>query len=65
MKDQAVIDKLLKHAVEGKPFQVTNSFFGGDPWRGTTKTFTAVYAVDGKGPFRSISQQEGQSVKFE
>ena len=31
----------------------------------TTKTFTAVYAFGGKGPFRYISQREGQVVKFE
>lgn len=65
INDQVVIDKLLSHAVEGKSFRITNEFFGGDPWKGPTKAFTAVYAVNGKGPFRSITQKEAESAKFE
>ncbi|MCJ1470734.1 hypothetical protein MMC07_009381 [Pseudocyphellaria aurata] len=70
IENKAVIDTLLKHAVHGTSFTISNDLLGGDPWaktdyKGKPKTFTAFYAVNDQGPFESISQLEGQPVKFE
>ena len=64
IKDLATIKKLLDFAVSGKEFTIINDLLGGDPWVGTKKTFTAVYSLDGKGPFRHWSCQEGQTARF-
>ncbi|KAL8747781.1 MAG: hypothetical protein Q9190_000387 [Brigantiaea leucoxantha] len=64
INDQKVINKLLDYAESNKEFTITNDLMGGDTWRGTTKSFTAVYAVGKKGPFKYISQQEYQKVRF-
>lgn len=65
IRNQEVIDRLLQLAADRKAFKVSNELLGGDTWVDVKKTFTAIYAVGGKGPFRSISQQENQVVKFE
>lgn len=66
VKDQDVIDKLLKNAVDRKSFTVTDKFFGANPRTINTKDiFTVVYAVKGKGPFKIISKKEGEPMKFE
>ena len=62
--DKTIINKLLDRAANGKEFTITNDFMGGDPWRGETKSFTAVYAVGGMGPFKYINQKENQKAKF-
>ena len=64
ISDKAVLSKLLDFAVKGEEFLISNTLMGGDPWHHNTKTFTAVYAIDGKGPFRYISQREHQKTKF-
>ena len=62
---QTVINKLLEHAVNGTNFKITNDLMGGDPWRRETKSFTAVYTVGGKGPFKYINCREHDEVRFQ
>ena len=65
IQNQAVLDELLKHAAKRTQFTITNQLMGGDTWPDVKKTFTAVYAIGKKGPFRYVSQMEGQKVRFE
>ena len=66
VEDQKVIDTLLSFAVSGKELKVDQGLMqGGDPLPGVTKTFTAVYAVGTKGPYKYINQKEGQYTRFE
>ncbi|MCJ1279852.1 hypothetical protein MMC21_007676 [Puttea exsequens] len=62
--DKAVLNALLEHAKNRTPFTVSNTFMGGDPWRHETKSFTAVYAVGGKGPFKYLNAKEHEETKF-
>ncbi|KAG8527189.1 uncharacterized protein KY384_008619 [Bacidia gigantensis] len=62
--DVKILAKILEHAQGGKEFTITNDFMGGDPWRHETKSFTAVYAVGGKGPFKYINVREHEKAKF-
>ncbi|KAL6717709.1 hypothetical protein ACLMJK_005624 [Lecanora helva] len=64
ISNQTVINRLLEHAANKTKFTVTNSLMGGDPWPGTQKTFTMVYSLDGKGPFKYFSCQEGKDAWF-
>ena len=60
-----IVRKVLDAAVSGKGFEVTNDFFGGDPWHGKTKTMTIAYTLDGKGPFKYIYVKEKKWAKFD
>lgn len=64
LKDQSVLKQLLEYAAENKEFKITNKLWGRDPWTGVEKSFSAVYAVGNKGPFKYINKREGEFAKF-
>lgn len=64
LDDPKVLTAIEAAAASGKPFKVTNTSCGGDPWPGTTKSFTAAYLVDGKGAMRYVCAREGNTVVF-
>ena len=58
-------EKVLDYASKGKEFTANHAFLDiHDPWHHNTKTFTAVYALDRKGPFKYIFVEENAKVKF-
>jgi hypothetical protein len=60
IRDQKVLDRLLDLAASRV---LQGHQRGHDPWSRTTKTFAAVYAFGGKGPFRYISEREGRAYR--
>jgi chromosome segregation ATPase len=64
LDDEKVLKEIQEAADCGKPFKPTNKSCGGDPGSKNSKTFTVAYMVDGKGPTRYVSVQEGNNVRF-
>ncbi|PMD47696.1 hypothetical protein L207DRAFT_576460 [Hyaloscypha variabilis F] len=63
--DNAKILQEIQEAADcGKTFKPTTKSCGCDPLPRNSKTFTASYFVDGKGPIRYVSAQEGGNVRF-
>jgi hypothetical protein len=63
--DNAKILQEIQDAADcGKIFKPTTKSCGCDPLPRNSKTFTASYFVDGKGPMRYVSAQEGGSARF-
>ena len=59
-----VLEAIQKAADNRSKFTVTNDSCGGDPWKGTRKTFVVSYITGGKGPMKYYCAQEGNTVEF-
>lgn len=62
--DKKVLQDLLEKGANGTHFTIDNTLMRGDPWRLHCKSFTAVYAMGGKGPFKYLDKKEGEVAKF-
>ncbi|KAF4628339.1 hypothetical protein G7Y89_g9816 [Cudoniella acicularis] len=61
-----VLQEIQEAAEGGRSLKPTDRSCGAESWGSKThgKTFTVAYFVDGKGPMRYVSAQEGVSVRF-
>jgi hypothetical protein len=59
-----ILQEIQEVAECGKTFKPTTKSCGGDPLPRNSKTFTVAYMVDGKGPMRYVSAQEGGNIRF-
>ncbi|MCJ1237616.1 hypothetical protein MMC14_005603 [Varicellaria rhodocarpa] len=64
LENPEVLQRIQKVADSQSKFTVNNTNCGGDPWRGTTKTFVVSYMTGGKGPMKYYCAQEGNTVEF-
>ena len=64
LENPEVLQRIQKVADTQSKFTVNNTNCGGDPWRGTTKTFVVSYMTGGKGPMKYYCAQEGNTVEF-